>query len=74
VLLGAGQNAEIASLQYEEGAAAQHDAATFLSRPETGSVEVALAQALRAATAAGQWSVVAQLAAELAARRTTGAL
>jgi len=33
-------------------------------------VEAALAVALEGATKAGQWSVVAQLAGELAARRT----
>jgi hypothetical protein len=32
-------------------------------------VEAALAEALRGATAAGQWTVVAQLARELEARR-----
>jgi hypothetical protein len=32
-------------------------------------IEAALAEALRAATAAGQWTVVAQLARELEARR-----
>lgn len=36
-------------------------------------VEVALATALEAATKAGEWAVVAQLAGELAARRSASA-
>jgi hypothetical protein len=37
--------------------------------PEAGAVEAALAEALRGATSAGRWDVVAQLARELEARR-----
>jgi hypothetical protein len=39
----------------------------------TDAVENALADALEAATAAGQWTLVAQLAPELEARRTARA-
>ena len=39
------------------------------AEPSVDAVEAALAEALRGATAAGEWAVVAQLAGELAARR-----
>ena len=48
-----------------ESAPVVPDAAPDASDP----VEVALAEALKGATAAGQWSTVAQLARELEARR-----
>ena len=40
-----------------------------VGQPGTDVVEAALAEALRGATAAGRWEVVAQLARELEARR-----
>jgi hypothetical protein len=43
--------------------------ATAQSRPNQDPVEVALAEALRRASEAGQWDVVATLARELQARR-----
>ncbi len=39
-------------------------------QPQPDTIEAALALALEGATKAGQWSVVATLAQELAARRT----
>jgi hypothetical protein len=40
-------------------------------KPEPDAVTMALAKALEGATAAGRWDVVAQLARELEARRTS---
>jgi len=72
LLAGAAQDTETVSLQYPQTNTDQQRSSAFLSRPETEHVEAALAEALRAATAAGQWGVVAELAAELKARRENG--
>jgi hypothetical protein len=52
-----------------ERKAARESTLAQAGAPELGQVEAALAESLRAATAAGEWGVVADLAAELQARR-----
>jgi len=62
-----------AELQQKAEGASQPSApigeATAQSRPNQDPVEAALAEALRRASEAGQWEVVAALARELQARR-----
>jgi hypothetical protein len=52
---------------------APHGAAVGHSEGHPDAVEEALAEALKGATGAGRWDVVAQLARELEARRTARA-